>query len=163
MTDDSWVYRFFEVDGPHRKMACRRRLGAGVLPSSTHGQALHALLGEAKLASAAGTFSIAQAWQGLFESQQGLWFYAGWIDQAVLHVELVRKGGGECLGAMYGRMESHPIEEGGDMLVGFWFEAEAILLELALSQDKGTFSVDLAAPSEGRLKAAMQRLAAASS
>ena len=55
----------------------------------------------------------------LARNRVGTWFYAGWIDQAALHVGTVCTGGTELFSELFGQIDDDRVDQIGDMLVGF--------------------------------------------
>ena len=77
----------------------------------------------------------------LLGSQPGDWFYAGWHDQAALHVGAIRRGGVECLEGMVEQLDADRIQEGGDSMVGFLPADRSWLFSVDVSPEDGEFTV----------------------
>lgn len=81
--------------------------------------------------------------QALLRESTGDWFYAGWIDQAVLHVGSCRTGGAELLSSMLRQIDDDPVDQSGDMLVGFVRQDRDWFLAIEASPDDSSFTVVL--------------------
>ena len=81
----------------------------------------------------------------------GLWFYAGWVDQAVLHVGRVERGGPDLISTMLSQFDDDRVDQGGDMLVGFMPTEKDWLLAIQVSPDDDRFIVSAYTDSDDHL------------
>jgi len=85
----------------------------------------------------------------------GHWLYAGWHDQAVLHVGLVRRGDSELCRTMLAQIDHDQVDQSGDMLVAFIQEDSGSVLTIEVSPDDSIFTIRLRTDSEPEAKRAL--------
>lgn len=73
----------------------------------------------------------------------GVWFYAGWIDQAVLHIGMIVDGGSERVPEILTQFDADEVDQSGDMMVGFLPTDRSFLLAIEVSPDDMAFSVSM--------------------
>jgi hypothetical protein len=79
----------------------------------------------------------------LVEGRRGHWFYAGWIDQAVLHVGAIRSGDASLVGPMLSEIDRDQVDQGGDMLIGFVPDGRSSFVTVEASPEVSRFCVRL--------------------
>ena len=84
----------------------------------------------------------------LLRGKRGLWFYAGWIDQAVLHVGMVRNGGTELFSELILQIDDDQVDQGGDMFVCFYPVEEDWLFCVDVEPDRHGFSIKIRTKSD---------------
>lgn len=74
---------------------------------------------------------------------RGVWFYAGWHDQASLHVGTVVAADIRMLPQMSSQIEIDPIDECGDSMIGYASIERDWILTLDVSPERRVFTVSL--------------------
>jgi hypothetical protein len=87
--------------------------------------------------------SVEELMRMLFKGEEGHWFYAGWIDQAVLHIGKIRSGDIEDFGIMITQMDLDQVDQSGDMVVAFIAEDGESIATIEVCPDDSTFEVHL--------------------
>ena len=81
--------------------------------------------------------------RSLVHGEPGYWLYAGWIDQAILHVGAVRPGEMEYFGTMLAQIDDDQVDQGGDMLVAFVRQDHDWVLTIEASPEDSVFEIRL--------------------
>ncbi len=93
----------------------------------------------------------------LLRDATGHWLYAGWIDQAVLHIGPVRRGGMNLFATMLAEIDRDQVDQSGDMLVAFIQQGRESVLTIEASPDHSLFTIRLLTESESRSGACNDR------
>lgn len=90
----------------------------------------------------------------LLRGEPGCWLYAGWIDQAVLHLGAVRPGDMGHFESMLAQIDDDQVDQSGDMLVAFVHRARDWVLSIEVSPDDSVFEIRLRTNTESEVKRA---------
>lgn len=96
--------------------------------------------------------SLAEIISKLLAGGRGLWFYAGWVDQAVLQVGKVQTADGRYLPTMLQQFDKDQIEQGGDMLIGLAALQDDWIFFLEVSPQNSKFTACLRSNHEKDIK-----------
>lgn len=96
--------------------------------------------------------SLSQLVAKLLATKCGLWFYAGWIDQAVLHIGKVVAGDMRLFATMLSQIDKDQVDQGGDMMVGFAPADEDWLFLIEICPQDEQFIVTLRSDAEEDIK-----------
>lgn len=88
----------------------------------------------------------------LLAAKRGLWFYAGWIDQAVLHVGKVEVGDARLFGSMLRQIDKDQVDQGGDMMIGFAPNEEDWLFVVEVSPQDDQFVIAVKTNAEEQIE-----------
>ncbi len=84
---------------------------------------------------------VRQVVSDLLRWKRGLWFYAGWIDQAALHVGKVLTGDERLFESMLRQIDTDQVDQGGDMILGFAPDEDDWLFVVDVSPQDDRFIV----------------------
>lgn len=144
--DKHWVCtNLLDDAGLTRKFAHRVQMSAGQLPPDAYRSRT---ISEHISSSPTRLGRLEHLVQTLLHGATGDWLYAGWIDQAVLHVGMCLPGGTDLLTSMLRQFDDDQVDQGGDMLVGFLPSDRNSFLTIEVSPDDNRFTVVLYTDSE---------------
>jgi len=87
--------------------------------------------------------AITEVFSQLVPYDRGWWFYAGWVDQASLHVGRTLVGDVRLAPSMLRQFDLDQVGECGDMIVGFVPNDEDLMLAIEVSAERGRFTISL--------------------
>ena len=93
----------------------------------------------------------------LLSWKRGIWFYAGWVDQAALYVGKVLGGDNRLFASMLREIDTDQTDQGGDMMLGFVADDEDWLFVLDVSPQNGKFVVGVRSNSKKDIEAISTR------
>ena len=107
---------------------------------------------------ACGSVTLAETVARAVSGEVGIWFHAGWIDQAVLDLSPVVKGDVRAAGRCFELLDRHPADQNGDMVVGFASLELDWVIYAQVSRERHRVTLSLRAADAPTMELVMQRL-----